>query len=105
MVCWVPHGFASQVRAAHVFFRCPPGRDGDGPEDRGWEPPGWEVPSRPGWGGRGEALLGTGRGQYSVIAVEHVELHLHLFCCVSRSSVELCGVGEQGRDDTSPNPL
>lgn len=68
VVCWAPHGFASQVRAAHVFFRCPPGRDGDGPENRGWEPPGWEVPSRPGWGGGGEALLDTGGGQYSVIA-------------------------------------
>lgn len=40
-----------------------------------------------------------------LLRVEHVELHLHLFCCVSRSSVELCGAGEQGRDDTSPNPL
>ena len=52
LVCGASHGFASQVREAHVFFRCPPGRDGDGPENRGWEPQGWEVPSRPGWGWR-----------------------------------------------------
>lgn len=99
-----------------MFFRCPPGRDGDGPENRGWEPQGWDVPSRPGWGWRGGwvgaevALLGTGSSAVAevnavLLRVEHVELHLRLFCCLSRSSVELCGAGEQGREDTSVSPL
>ena len=58
----------------------------------------------------GGALLGTGSSAVAEVSavslrVEHVELHLRLFCCLSRSSVELCGAGEQGRDGTSPSPL
>lgn len=64
---------------------------------------GSKPPRLGGWGGRRCWILGE--VSTVLLRVEHVELHLHLFCCVSRSSVELCGAGEQGRDDTSPNPL
>ena len=75
----------------------------------GSEPPRLGVEAG-GRGGAELALLGPGSSAVAevnavLLRVEHVELHLRLFCCLSRSSVELCGAGEQGREDTSASPL
>lgn len=73
MVCWAPHGFASQVRAAHVLFRCPPGRDGAGPWSGGLGAAGagGSRPAQAGGGGGSAGNCGPsscGGGQCSVIA-------------------------------------
>ena len=110
MVCWAPYGFASQVRAAHVLFRCPPGRDGAGPWSGGLGAAGAGDPDRPRLGGGGlrwelwpfklwrrSMQCYCGWSTWSCI--------WPLSCRLSRSTVELPGAGEQGRADTSPSSL
>ena len=80
MVCWAPYGFASQVRAAHVLFRCPPGRDGAGPWSGGLGAAGAGDPDRPRLGGGAPlgtvALQALAEVNAVLLRVEHVELHL-----------------------------